>query len=60
MKLELKKMKQPTVLVVVLGNIGQSPRMKNHIEQLSIHGYNVIILAYQGTFIEFTFISIVW
>jgi hypothetical protein len=42
-------MRQSTVLVVVLGNIGQCPRMRNHIEQLLSHQYHVIILAYQGS-----------
>ena len=41
---------QGTVLVVVLGNISQSPRMKNHIDQLYSHGFRVQVLAYQGDY----------
>lgn len=38
-----------SVLVVVLGDIGHSPRMRQHVQELVRNGYDVDCLAYRGT-----------
>lgn len=37
-----------TVQVVVLGDIGRSPRMQYHAISLAKHGHNVDIIGYKG------------
>ena len=35
--------------VVVLGDLGRSPRMRYHVESLISHGFHVDFIGYQGT-----------
>jgi beta-1,4-mannosyltransferase len=39
-----------TVAIIVLGDIGRSPRMMYHAESFASHGFNTYIIAYKGTF----------
>jgi beta-1,4-mannosyltransferase len=38
-----------TVAIVVLGDIGRSPRMMYHAESFASHDFNAYIIAYKGT-----------
>ena len=40
---------QQTVAVVVLGDLGRSPRMKNHAISLANEGFNVKMIGYGGS-----------
>ena len=40
---------QQTVAVVVLGDLGRSPRMKNHAVSLANEGFNVKMIGYGGS-----------
>ena len=51
-----------TVAVVVLGDIGRSPRMMYHAESFASHNFNTYVIAYKGTsspsrFLEASFIN---
>lgn len=43
----------PTVQIVVLGDIGRSPRMQYHAISLARHGANVEVIGYQGRYAFF-------
>lgn len=43
------------VCVLVLGDIGRSPRMQYHALSLSKHGYNVTFVGFLGTTVFFFF-----
>lgn len=38
-----------SVAIVVLGDIGRSPRMMYHAESFTSHDFNTYIIAYEGT-----------
>jgi len=38
-----------TVAIVVLGDIGRSPRMMYHAESFASHNFKTYIIAYKGT-----------
>ena len=42
-------MRKIRVGVVVLGDLGRSPRMQYHVQSLASHGYSVDFIGYQGT-----------
>lgn len=44
-----------SVAVVVLGDIGRSPRMMYHAQSLLEHGFTTYIVAYRGGFLFSTF-----
>lgn len=46
----------PAVLVVVLGDLGRSPRISQHIRELLTHGYSVECIAYKGKRIQIIFL----
>jgi len=51
-----------SVAIVVLGDIGRSPRMMYHAESFASHDFNTYIIAYKGTstpsrFLEASFIN---
>lgn len=43
---EAKNRTKPNVCVVVLGDIGRSPRMQYHAQSLLREGYNVDVVGY--------------
>ena len=48
-KMEFFKRKKKTVDVVVLGDLGRSPRMANHAISLANEGFNVQLVGYEGS-----------
>jgi beta-1,4-mannosyltransferase len=46
-----------TVLILVLGDIGRSPRMMYHAESFAKEGWDTYLVGYAGKFPEFMIIS---
>lgn len=45
------EMEKPTVQILVLGDIGRSPRMQYHALSIARKGGKVVIIGYQGKFL---------
>jgi beta-1,4-mannosyltransferase len=45
---------KPSVQILVLGDIGRSPRMQYHALSIANHGGNVVIIGYKGESLRLT------
>lgn len=45
-----QKKPKPTVQILVLGDIGRSPRMQYHALSIAKHGGDVVIIGYRGQY----------
>ena len=48
-KIKIKPVKPKSAIVLVLGDIGRSPRMMYHSESLASHGYSTRVVGYTDT-----------